>query len=114
MKKIDDINDKDIDGGFFSDKQHRSLGLQKDYQEVRVPGVKLPENNNPQHEAIKTALTHSVSLIQGPPGEWILAHFKKINGCSSFFRGYKNKEPSMASNVQFIKTLLVYTYNYHY
>ncbi|PVD23135.1 hypothetical protein C0Q70_16398 [Pomacea canaliculata] len=55
------------------DKQHRSLGLQKDYQEVRVPGVKLPENNNPQHEAIKMALT-TVFLSFRDPQDVSLHH----------------------------------------
>ena len=37
--------------------------------EVIIPNSKkLPKNNSSQSNAIKLAMTHSLSIIQGPPG----------------------------------------------
>lgn len=58
----------------FSDEDHLKLGRLEEYQEIFDRDIKLPLNNPPQHKAIVKALTHSVSLIQGPPGKSVLSH----------------------------------------
>ncbi|PVD23134.1 hypothetical protein C0Q70_16397 [Pomacea canaliculata] len=65
------------------DENHQNLGLKKENQEIRVPSVKLPTNNHPQHKAIESALTNSVCLIQGPPG---LLKLKFGNECPKMVR----------------------------
>ena len=53
----------------LADSAHKKLGLKDANHEVFVPNSKrLPKNNLPQLEAIKLAMTHSLSIIQGPPG----------------------------------------------
>jgi hypothetical protein len=51
---------------FASDPEHLKLGTEQQYHELQEPS--LPKNNKGQGQAIITALTKSLSLIQGPPG----------------------------------------------
>jgi hypothetical protein len=49
-----------------ADPEHLKLGMEQQYHELQERS--LPRNNKGQGQAIITALTKSLSLIQGPPG----------------------------------------------
>ena len=63
---------------FCPDSDHMRLGKKDANHEVSIDrGVavkRLFQNNTPQLNAIKMALTQSLAMIQGPPGLCIMVH----------------------------------------
>lgn len=73
-----------------ADERHLNLGRRSSC-EVNVRGLggkPLPGNNDRQAKAIQTALTNTLSTIQGPPGNLT---------CSGFNNKDKNLSPSYRS-----------------